>query len=595
MTFIKIRTKLQLGFLTLSLLAMLAGGVTLYFLNQLTRFREQQQTVNELVIQALKTSKYERNFLRFDASNQAFMQSGNSENHRGFYQSLDSLEKLLQQFEQLGTDTQPVISREVTIIRQAVQQYRALFGIIAQVIRRKGFVDSGLEGEMRKAVHALENGGVADKTTILTLRRHEKDFLLRKNSRYVLKLHALADSLLPLLPQPADQQVLENYLSHFDAIVKLEEQLGFNPDQGLQGSLKAYMERIEPAVTRMRDRINLQTRQVLQWVYWAAGMGAVLFLGLAIGLGYYLSYQISKPIVLLNKTVRSVVEGHWDEEGCLDEIRSNDEIGFLAQNFKTMLNKLHENFDSVEAQNRQLQQVAQQENIRRWLSDGLALLGEKINYASQDPSEKCQQVLTGIIQYVQANQGSVYLLNEGTAPQLEQVASYAYGKKKYLKHTIALGQGLVGQTFLEGETIYLSEIPEDYLRITSGLGDAPPRYLLIVPIKNRQDGQGVLELASFTPFTPHQVELLEKLAGQLAVSLAADRINSKTHQLLLQSQVDTEQVRAQEEEMRQQLEELIAIQENSHRLQNDLLRKDTRISELEAEVARFREAVQHPR
>ena len=79
--------------------------------------------------------------------------------------------------------------------------------------------------------------------------------------------------------------------------------------------------------------------------------------------------------------------------------------------------------------------------------------------------------------------------------------------KKYLKKRIEIGEGLTGTCALEKQTIFLTDIPDNYIEITSGLGDAPPRSILIVPMKTEEAIFGIIELASFNVFKAHEVQI----------------------------------------------------------------------------------------
>ena len=141
-----------------------------------------------------------------------------------------------------------------------------------------------------------------------------------------------------------------------------------------------------------------------------------------------------------------------------------------------------------------------------------------------------------------------------------------------------MGEGILGQTFLEKETTYLTNLPEDYIRITSGLGDANPKSILIVPLKVDTQVYGMIELASFNAYLPHEIAFVEKLGESIASTLASVRAAQKNRQLIQQFQQQTEEMRAQEEEMRQNMEELQATQEEISRKERSYL---VRIEELE--------------
>jgi hypothetical protein len=155
---------------------------------------------------------------------------------------------------------------------------------------------------------------------------------------------------------------------------------------------------------------------------------------------------------------------------------------------------------------------------------------------------------------------------------------FAFNSKKFEKQQIRLGEGILGQTFLEKETTLLTEVPDEYVRITSGLGDANPKALLMVPLKVDKDVYGMVELASFKLYDQHEIDFVQKLAETIASTLASVKAAQKNKILIEQFQEQTEQMRAQEEEMRQNMEELQATQEEMARKERDYI---TRIQSLE--------------
>ncbi|HEX8529843.1 MAG TPA: GAF domain-containing protein, partial [Cytophagales bacterium] len=163
-----------------------------------------------------------------------------------------------------------------------------------------------------------------------------------------------------------------------------------------------------------------------------------------------------------------------------------------------------------------------------------------------------------------------FIINdEAGDPFLELKACYAWDKKKYLEQKVYPGEGLTGQSWQEGELIYMTDVPDHYVQITSGLGEANPRSILIVPLKVNEQIYGIVEMASFNAFAPYQIEFVVKVAESIASTVAAAKVNERTQRLLEESQMLTEQMRAQEEEMRQNMEELQATQEEMSRAQRD--------------------------
>lgn len=218
-----------------------------------------------------------------------------------------------------------------------------------------------------------------------------------------------------------------------------------------------------------------------------------------------------------------------------------------------------------------LQVVDLEGQQRNWSNEGLAHFADILR-SSDDLTSLCQRVISECVRYLGANQGGLFVISQQTSEQsyLELAACYAYERNKHFRKRVDIGEGLIGQAYLEKETLYLTDIPDQYLHIRSGLGTANPRSLLILPLLIQDEVEGVIELASFREFQPHEIAFLEKLAMNIASTLSSARINERTRRLLEATQQQTEQLRSQEEEMRQNLEELSATQEEMHRSQVEL-------------------------
>lgn len=230
------------------------------------------------------------------------------------------------------------------------------------------------------------------------------------------------------------------------------------------------------------------------------------------------------------------------------------------------------------------------EEKRNWIAKGTSEIARLLRGDIND--KFYQQLVSAVVNFMKINQAGIYTIEEDDDYKeknlfIELKACYAYDRNKFLTKRIEIGQGLVGQCYLEKESIYLKEVPASYIHITSGLGEATPKSILIVPLIHDKQVEGIMEIASFNEFAPHQIEFAEKLSETLASYIAANRINLKTKNLLEQSQQQSEELRAQEEEMRQNMEEMQATQEEIHRKEKEYL---DRIEELEKELAELKPA-----
>jgi putative methionine-R-sulfoxide reductase with GAF domain len=229
-----------------------------------------------------------------------------------------------------------------------------------------------------------------------------------------------------------------------------------------------------------------------------------------------------------------------------------------------------------------------EEEKRTWAVKGVAEVA-KILREDDNIVNIADKVLVYLVKVLNANQAGLFLV-EGETPDhfLEMKACYAYQRKKYLKKSIAIGEGLVGQCYLEQAYIYLTDVPEDYILIGSGLGDSKPRCILIVPLIANEKVYGVMELASFKLFQDYEINFLLEVGENIAMTVRSIKMNEQTQMLLYETQAMTEQMKGQEEEMRQNMEEIAATQEELLRREEELkLELQTKNEEIAILMARL--------
>ncbi|HEY3405299.1 MAG TPA: GAF domain-containing protein [Ohtaekwangia sp.] len=223
--------------------------------------------------------------------------------------------------------------------------------------------------------------------------------------------------------------------------------------------------------------------------------------------------------------------------------------------------------------------VKEEDRKRNWTTDALARFVEVLR-SDKKLRDLCHDITKNMVQLLHANQGAIFIIqqeNSGKAV-LEMQACYAFSRTKHFSKTVVPGEGLIGQTFLEKQTVYLKEVPENFIRITSGLGDANPKHILIVPLKMGDDVVGIVELASFQPFEKYEIAFVEKIGESVAHNILSFQTTESTRRLLEESQQQAEHMRAQEEELRQNQEELQATQEEISRKYNELFRQLTELN-----------------
>ena len=222
----------------------------------------------------------------------------------------------------------------------------------------------------------------------------------------------------------------------------------------------------------------------------------------------------------------------------------------------------------------QMKKVRREDEKRIRTTEGSSQFADIIRKYQGNFKELSEQIISNLVKYLHAEQGGLFIVDENQEgdKHLKLMACYAYERFKHLERKLEPGQGMVGQCYLEKETIYMTQVPEDYVNITSGLGGANPSNLLIVPLKVNDVIEGVIEMASLKPFADFEIAFVEKVGESIAAAISSVRTNERTKILLQQSQEQGEEMRAQEEEMRQNMEELEATQEEMHRKSDEIER-----------------------
>jgi len=217
-----------------------------------------------------------------------------------------------------------------------------------------------------------------------------------------------------------------------------------------------------------------------------------------------------------------------------------------------------------------LQKVNAEEKRRNWANEGFAKFSEILRNESNEKSLS-DKLLVALIKYINANQGTIYLkYGEEEKYFLKLISSYAWDRMKYEDKEIEMGEGLIGQAAAEREHVYLTDIPENFIRITSGLGEALPSSVLIMPLCNNTDILGVMEFAFFRNLEKYEIDFLEKIATSIATTLSSVKTNEQTLKLLGESRQMTQEMKLQEGELIKQAEELMSKEETLLRSMKEL-------------------------
>ncbi len=360
--------------------------------------------------------------------------------------------------------------------------------------------------------------------------------------------------------------------------------------QVLAKAKRAEKERYEDEVTNSLNKLNK--------IIIILGISSI-FIGLLASLFVFRS--VSYPIKYVNNVAQELALGGIPKD--YEKEFGDDEIGEMARSMKKLVNGLKATSAFAESigegiyekkyqplsshdilgnslinMRNNLERVAKDDEVRVWSTEGIAIFSDIMRANYNSINLFAEEFVSNLVKYVKANQGGIFIVDENSLNSEEPIMTlqgcYAWDKQRYLNKKIHQGEGLAGQVWQEKRTLYFTDIPNDYINITSGLGKANPTSILIVPLLLNEVVFGVIELAFFRTLNDYEIYFIERIAENFASTLSIVKTNEKTQDLLGNSQLLTEQLRAQEEEMRQNVEELQTTQEEMRRTQKDVENKE---------------------
>ncbi len=244
-------------------------------------------------------------------------------------------------------------------------------------------------------------------------------------------------------------------------------------------------------------------------------------------IAHHIARSINKPIMHAAQAAEAIAAGDFSQRL---NMRRSDEIGLMAE---------------------ALDHMAERVAVNLWHKTGIAELADQMR-DKMDMRELAQSIITCLAKHINAPTAVLYLLDKDEQ-HLVLTGTYAFSRRKVLSDRIRIGEGLAGQAARERGIICLSDVPDDYIRISSGLGEAAPRSILAAPFVHEGKLMGVLEFASFTEFSESALDFLRNVLESIAVAFASAQ--SRQVQELL------EETQRQAEELRQHSAELLAANE----------------------------------
>ncbi len=260
----------------------------------------------------------------------------------------------------------------------------------------------------------------------------------------------------------------------------------------------------------------------------------------------------------------------------------NKKINFLItelknKNYNISLEKKYDKNDQIFASITDLSQELiesekeievrkKEDKQKEWANKGYNIFSDIMRRYSNELNKLSDEIIKNFVKYLDALVGGLFIVKSNEDyPFLELLAAYAYDRKKYYTKRIEFGEGLIGTVATDQSMVILNDIPEEYIEIEAGLGNATPNSLLLIPLLTDNGLMGVIEIASFKPLEKYEIEFAETLSKSIASTLESVKINEKTIELLKESQKKSDELAQREKALQETMQEVSKAHETARR------------------------------
>jgi PAS domain S-box-containing protein len=547
-----------------------------------------------------------------------FYVSNNTRFESEFRASYNNIKIITDSLSEIGIIKNNVEALEqIESLQQDFKSYSENFYELILTYKEKGYESKGISGDwqymstqlIKKLSMYKDQPLYAD---IIRLKNIEKEYLLTKDPKLISELSNLSNNIQNSLLLTADNDTIvadisndfNKYLETAKKLLSIDERIGIGSKTGIIYNLNNIYPKLNDSVSRLSSIIEerIDSRRTGLYLILLSVI-IILLAGLMLILQRMSRILLLNPIAEISKYLSQLVRGKLPDNKIKLNINNeftslSESINNLADNYKAKfkyahdlnegrldtkidilseddllgkeLTQLHQNIQkSVEEQKK----YNEDNTKRRYINEGLAKFSEILRVNSNNIEKLSDIFIKKIVKYLNALQGGIFLVKnlDEENKTLELASAFAYNRKKYINKEVLMGEGLVGTCAIEKKTIVMTEIPEEYISITSGLGDTPPNNLILLPVIQEDILLGVIEIASLNQFQKHEIEFGEQVAASLASTVTAATNSERTAKLLAKSQQQAQEMLEQEEEMRQNMEELKATQEESVRREEEYI------------------------
>ncbi len=512
--FKSIKSKLIVAFSVFTLLIFLVVLAFFWYTHQDDRGDLTIARLNQLNFQVEDAINLEKDFFIHESINPTFHKDNESlylEKHRELF---EKIYQNLAELREAPSVKNNAVAHDIIQLFDKIKAFEYGFDNLVNQIRIRGFKDYGLEGKMRDFIHQVEDAPVSlSLSKILTIRRHEKDFILRKEEKYIRQLHeavqALTEEAQRLIQDQEERRkilrLLDLYEETFLALVEAEKAIGMYQGNGLKQELTALSQRIEQLIVEINRQVHAQANQTKARTQTILIILFFLFFTFITSLGYFLVRKLSRPIRQLSRSIHQVIDQDFAPGTEVHQSSAEDEIGGISRDVSLMLDKVRERTREVITQKEETDRAYQ--NIKELSEIGQEITANLSLNNIIEVSRKHMQRLTNAPVF------GIGLYNR-SKKRLDFLSGQSYLPEDLPKHLyLEDNQNLAIRAFEKQENIQINDWSQE----------APQYWQAPIPATNYQS-------QVYIPLIFH-----EKSVGVMTVQSPQKYAFSEHHQKMLQN------------------------------------------------------------
>ncbi len=358
---LSLKHKLFIAFFVFTCIIILVAGISFWFYVQRDRLVRVSQNMEGTLVSVLQLVKTEQEFFNNELNNNLFYRHGRSlylDRHDAQH---DSIQASLQNFLNQNTAYNFDVRKDLELLSKELKAYKQNFREVVTLTRLRGYKDKGTEGQMRKVIHEIEDSGNVPLLYVLTMRRHEKDYIIRKEIEYVVKLEqTVGEAQQQVLNNPALSKAakeecykkLEDYKRLFRELLAFERAIGHDASkQGFKYQMRSHSDNALNIIKKTSRKAFLRSSEMagdFQNIFIIIVMIVVV---LSLTFSYFLSFFITIPVVKLSQVMQKTVEGQFKEKIAPMRIYAEDEVGELTKDFNIMIVAIQKQLDEIKQNN----------------------------------------------------------------------------------------------------------------------------------------------------------------------------------------------------------------------------------------------------